>query len=79
MVPYYLPDGQILNINSPRFMGPEAIFIPSLIQEGDTTPGLHELLYQSIQECDIDIRRELYMSILLSGGNSLFPGLPERL
>ena len=60
-------------------MGPEAIFIPSLIQEGDTTPGLHELVHQSIQECDMDIRREMYMSILLSGGNTLFPGLPERL
>jgi hypothetical protein len=42
-------------------MGPEAIFFPSLIVEGDTTPGLADLVYNSIQACDMDIRRELYM------------------
>jgi len=76
---YFLPDGQALAINTPRFMGPEAIFMPSLIREGDETPGMHKLVHAAIQECDMDIRRELYMTIVLSGGNTLFPGLPERL
>lgn len=60
-------------------MGPEAMFFPSLIIEGDTTPGVHDMVHWSIQQCDVDIRRELYMSIMLSGGNTLFPGFPERL
>jgi actin beta/gamma 1 len=38
---YELPDGQTININSPRFMGPEAIFNPALIKEGDEALGMH--------------------------------------
>ena len=37
------------------------------------------MLYDTIQKCDIDIRKELYNNIVLSGGNSMFNGLPERL
>jgi centractin len=29
---YELPDGQTISINTPRFMGPEAIFNPGLIK-----------------------------------------------
>jgi actin-related protein len=32
---YTLPDGQSININTPRFMAPEALFNPDLIKEGD--------------------------------------------
>ena len=35
--------------------------------------------HNSIQICDIDIRRELYNNIILSGGTSLFPQLDERM
>jgi len=38
---YELPDGQSVNINSPRFMAPEALFDPSLIKEGDEALGMH--------------------------------------
>jgi actin-related protein len=37
------------------------------------------MCYKSAQECDIDIRRDLYSNVILSGGNTLFEGLPERL
>lgn len=30
-------------------------------------------------KCDIDVRRDLYNNIVMSGGTTLFPGLPERL
>ena len=33
----------------------------------------------SIRECDLDIRNDLYHNIVLSGGSTLFNGLPERL
>ena len=33
----------------------------------------------SIQKCDIDIRKDLYKNIVLSGGTSMLEGLPERL
>ena len=40
---------------------------------------MHELLFNSIEETNTDIRKKLYSSIILSGGNTLFPGLPSRL
>lgn len=41
--------------------------------------GFHELVYQSIQKCDIDIRKDLYSNIVMSGGTTMFPGIAERL
>ena len=76
---YELPDGQTVMINAPRFMGPEAIFNPGLIKEGDETPGMHTMGFESIQDCDIDIRKDLYNNVILSGGTTLYEGLPDRL
>jgi actin len=42
-------------------------------------PGIDEATYSSIMLCDIDLRKDLYMNIVLSGGSTLFPGLPERM
>jgi len=76
---YELPDGQTVPVNTPRFMAPEALFNPGLIKEGDETPGMHTMSYKSIQECDIDIRKDLYSNVILSGGTTLYEGLPDRL
>nr|VVW90007.1 unnamed protein product [Nymphaea colorata] len=38
-----------------------------------------ELVYSSIQKTDLDIRKNLYENIVLSGGTTMFPGLAERL
>ena len=40
---------------------------------------IKELLFNTIQSGDIDIRSELYKHIVLSGGSSMYPGLPSRL
>ncbi|MHA1223017.1 MAG: actin, cytoplasmic 2, partial [Candidatus Heimdallarchaeaceae archaeon] len=40
---------------------------------------LDELIYQMVQRCDVDLRRELFSNIVLSGGSTMFPGLKERL
>ena len=76
---YELPDGQTIQINAPRFMAPEAIFNPGLIKEGDETKGMHAMAFSSIQECDLDIRKDLYGNVILSGGTTLYEGLPDRL
>ena len=60
-------------------MGPEALFFPELIQQGSEIKGLHTMTHASIQECDIDVRKDLYGNIILSGGTTLYPGLPDRL
>ena len=41
--------------------------------------GLPELVTETIRGCDTDMRRELWGSVIVSGGGSLLPGLTERL
>jgi len=74
---YTLPDGQVLTIGNERFRCPELLFLPSL--EGHEYEGMHKLTYNSIMKCDIDVRKDLYANIILSGGSTMFEGLPERL
>nr|QGN00872.1 ActL2 [Drosophila affinis] len=74
---YHLPDGQVLSVASERFRCPEALFRPSLL--GMEYGGIHQTTYKSILKCDVDIRRDLYNNIVLSGGTTMFAGLPERL
>jgi actin len=74
---YELPDGQVTTIGSERFRCPEVLFNPSLI--GMEAAGVHETTYNSIMKCDVDIRRDLYGNIVLSGGSTMFPGIAERM
>jgi actin-like protein 6A len=45
----------------------------------DDAMPLPELVTETIRGCDTDMRRELWGSIIVSGGCSLLPGLTERL
>ena len=75
---YKLPDGQEIKIENECFRCPEVLFQPRLL--GLTkTPGIHELIFNSIMKCDIDIRKDFYANIVLSGGSTMFPGIAERL
>lgn len=38
-----------------------------------------ELLFNTVQAAPVDVRSELYKHIVLSGGSSMYPGLPSRL
>jgi actin-related protein 2 len=38
-----------------------------------------EMLFQTIQSAAVDVRGELYKHVVLSGGSSMYPGLPSRL
>ena len=46
---------------------------------GRELPGFHEISYNSILKCDVDIRKDLYSNIVMSGGTTMYPGIPERL
>jgi actin beta/gamma 1 len=74
---YELPDGQVITIGNERFRAPEALFHPSLI--GLEAAGIDQTTYNSITKTDIDVRRELYGNIVLSGGTTMFPGIAERM
>lgn len=41
--------------------------------------GLHKMLYDAVQLCDADLRRDMLSNIILCGGGSLTNGLTERL
>jgi len=74
---YQLPDGRVIRVGGERFGAPEALFQPHLINvEG---VGIAELLFNTIQAADIDTRPEFYKHIVLSGGSTMYPGLPSRL
>ena len=74
---YTLPDGRTVMVGAERFEAPEALFQPHLLDiEGD---GIAELLFNAIQAGDMDIRADLYKHIVLSGGSTMYPGLPSRL
>ena len=74
---YELPDGSHLTIGNERFRAPEALFQPSLL--GLDIDGADETTYKSIMKCDLDIRRDLYGNVVLSGGTTMYSGIAERL
>ena len=74
---YELPDGTLVMVRDQRIRCPEALFKPALI--GKDGIGFGQACYDSIQKCDIDIRKDLYNCVVLSGGNTMFNGFPERL
>ncbi|KAI3609206.1 actin [Moniliophthora roreri] len=74
---YELPDGRIITIENEQFLTPEALFQPQIM--GLDRAGLHYTVYNSITKCDLDIRRDLYANLVLSGGTTLYPGFADRI
>ncbi|KAK3640334.1 Centractin [Elasticomyces elasticus] len=77
IVDYVLPDGQHLKIGSERFRAPEILFDPEII--GLEYPGLHHLVVDAINRTDMDLRKSLFGSIVLSGGSTMIKGFGDRL
>ena len=73
---YELPDGNHIIIKDQRIICTEALFKPEKINK--VNYGIQQACCDSIQKCDCDIRRNLYNTIILSGGTSMFQGLKER-
>ena len=74
---YELPDGRKIYVNSERILVGEGLFNPSLMD--NDFPGIHEQVNRTLQRADLDLRRFTYNNIVLSGGNTMFPGFKERL
>ncbi|XP_044984417.1 actin-related protein 4-like isoform X3 [Hordeum vulgare subsp. vulgare] len=71
---YELPDGQTIEVGAERFKIPDILFNPYLSQTipgidgfGDSTSirGLPRMVLDSVNRCDVDIRKELLSSILV--------------
>jgi actin len=74
---YELPDGDVITIGKERFCCPEVLFQPLVL--GKEASGIQVATYDSIKDCGIDIRKALYANIVLSGGNTMYPGFADRL
>jgi len=74
---YELPDGNVITISSERFRCPEVLFQPAFI--GKEARGVHDCTFDTIMKCDVDIRKDLYANIVLSGGTTMYPGIGERM
>jgi actin-related protein len=79
--------GETFRIGSERFQGPEAVFFTghhciegdSIGGDGGGPCGLHQWIYDTIMRCPQEIRKDMFGLIVLSGGNTMVPGLAERL
>ncbi len=74
---YELPDGQVITVGNERFRCPEALFQPNFL--GLECSGVHETTYNSIMKCDLDIRKDLYANVVMSGGSTMYPGIADRM
>ncbi|NXM69028.1 ACL10 protein, partial [Serilophus lunatus] len=74
---FQLPDGHWITLGKERFCCPEPLFQPKLLQH--SSPGIHQLAWQSLQTVPDHSRRDMLGNIVLSGGSSMFPGFPERM
>lgn len=76
-VDYVLPDGHKIRIGPERFRAPEILFEPELI--GLEYPGVHQMVVDAINRTDMDLRKNLFGNIVLSGGTTLTKGFGDRL
>lgn len=73
---YELPDSSHIIVKDQRIRCPEVLFKPWMLNKNGK--GIVKECYDSINKCDTNLRKKLYRDILLSGGNSMFKGLPKR-
>jgi len=75
---YVMPDKRVITIPATvRMTCPELLFKPSL--NGKSCNSIQDLTWKSIQSSDVDVRKDLCKNIILSGGTTMYTGLPERL
>ena len=74
-IQYYLPDGSNITITDEKILAPEMLFNPEFM--GKEYLGFADMIKSSIDKTDI--KKIAYENIWLSGGNTLFKQLKEKL
>lgn len=72
MVHYEFPTGYHQDFGSERFKLAESLFENAML-------GAGQLASTSVGMCDADVRLSLFGSVVVTGGNTLLQGFPERL
>eukprot|EP00951_Prasinocladus_malaysianus_P015031 scaffold114798_cov49-Prasinocladus_malaysianus.AAC.2 len=73
----HVASGDQNRVGAERFMASEALFRPEMM--GSEESGISQMVFDCIQEVDIDLRMAMYKAILLSGGTTMVPGLASRM
>lgn len=86
---YELPDGKMIDVGAERFKACELLFNPSLLEpercgifgvkSASELQAVHDCITEAVGKCDADIKKDLYQSVIVTGGNTLFPQFKERL
>ncbi|KAI8331625.1 actin family [Choanephora cucurbitarum] len=85
--PFEFPDGYNNSFGAERYRVPEIMFNPSHLNISNLDAsagkkhmiGASQLVFNSISACDMDLRPLLFNNVIVTGGNTLFPGFTERL
>jgi len=56
----------------------EVLFSPHIMNKTESV-GIAELVKRSINQCELDTRKDLWENVVVVGGGSMFPGFLERL
>lgn len=73
---YRLPEDQVITISNKWFRCPDMLFQSSFL--GMEFCGIHKTTFNCIMKCDSDIKKGLYANTVLSGGTTMYPGIPNR-
>ena len=74
---YILPDLNVIQIDSEKYMAPRVLLNPSLV--GKNCLGLHQMVAACIEKVNAEIREKLMDKIKFTGGNSNIKALNEVL
>jgi actin-related protein len=75
---YTMPDKRVITVPAHvRMSCPELLFQPAL--NGKSCKSLQDLAWASVSASDVDVRKDLCKNIILSGGTTMYEGLPDRL
>ncbi|KAH7103234.1 actin-related protein [Auriculariales sp. MPI-PUGE-AT-0066] len=74
---FVLPDGRSITLGAERFRAAEILFNPELV--GEEYAGVHQVIVDAINRVDLDLRKNLFSNVILSGGSTLYQGYGARL
>ena len=74
---FILPDGNKIQLGDEKILAPEILFNSKL--NFSELPTFHEIVFNSIIKADINIKNKLYNTVVLSGGNTQFKGMEEKM
>lgn len=74
---FLTPENQSIKLTDQLFKSTEPLFNPNTI--GINAPGMSELIYESMTSIDSDVKDSILKNVVIAGGTSLLPGLPQRI